>query len=65
MEGINMENYIVINGERHDVKRQQGVKCEACSLLGYCGHIASPCAFFAQGNWQAMKEIFFVLHSNS
>lgn len=60
-----MENYIVINGERHDLKRQQGVKCEGCSLLGYCLHMAYPCAFFAQNDWEAMKEIFFVLHSNS
>lgn len=59
-----MENYIVINGVRHDLKRQQGVKCEGCSLLGYCLGVAYLCAFFARNDWDAMKEIFFVLHSN-
>lgn len=60
-----MENYIVINGERHDLMRKKGVSCHECSLHGICTHAVLPCALFAQNDWDTMSEYYFVLHSNS
>lgn len=65
MEGINMENYIVINGVRHDLKKQKGVSCQDCSLFGHCSHTNMPCEIFAGNDWYAILDYYFVLHSNS
>ena len=62
---LSMENYIVINGKRHDLMRQKGISCHECSLNGYCCNAAIPCSFFAHNDWSAMSEYYFVLHSNS
>lgn len=60
-----MENYIVINGERHDVMRQKGVSCHECSLYGCCSHATIVCGIFAGNDWDAMSEYYFVKHQNS
>ena len=65
MEDIDMENYIVINGVRHDLMKREGVKCQECSLFSCCTYSMMPCVFFAQYDWDTIAEIYFVLHSNS
>lgn len=60
-----MKNYIVINGVRHDLMKRKGVTCQECSLFSCCPHHMMPCVFFAQNDWEAISENFFVLHSNS
>ena len=60
-----MENYIVINGVHHDLMRQKDVHCRECSLNDYCSRVSMPCSIFANHDWDAISDFYFVLHSNS
>lgn len=59
-----MNNYIVINGIRHDLMKRKGVRCQECSLYGYCTTSDMICAIFAKYNWDDMSDYYFVKHQN-
>lgn len=59
-----MENYIVINGVRHDLMKQEGITCRECSLFDKCSNMRMPCSIFAGETWDTLSEYYFVLHSN-
>ena len=59
-----MENYIVINGERHDLVVIKGWRCSACSLYEQCGFVKVICQIFDENPVTGYDGYHFIKHSN-
>lgn len=57
---INMENYVVINGERHDLVVIEGCECSDCSLYERCRKKSWICKYSTKIPSQDMTAIIFL-----
>lgn len=59
-----MENYVVINGERHDLVVIEGCQCKDCSLYERCRSNTWICEMFGENPVTAYGGYYFIKHSN-
>ena len=60
-----MENYVVINGERHDLVVIEGCECSDCSLYERCHENSWVCEIFDKNPVTGYFGYHFVKHSNN
>lgn len=60
-----MENYIVINGERHDLVITKGCECSNCSLYEQCLNISWICEVFDKNPVTGYDGYHFIKHPNN
>ena len=60
-----MENYVVINGERHDLVVIEGCDCGNCSIFKQCRMYYAVCEIFYKNPVTAYHGYHFVKHSNN
>lgn len=60
-----MENYIVINGERHDLVVIEGCVCWDCSLYKRCRGITWVCDVFDKNPVTGYDGYHFIKHQNN
>lgn len=61
----NMENYVVINGERHDLVITEGCECSNCSLYEQCLNISWICEIFDKNPVTGYDGYHFIKHQNN
>lgn len=59
-----MENYVVINGERHDLVVIEGCTCKECSLFERCFCKTWFCMLFEKNPFTEYDGYHFIKHSN-
>lgn len=57
-----MENYIVINGERHDLVAIEGCRCNECSLYQQCEFVKVICQIFDANPVTGYEGFHFIKH---
>lgn len=60
-----MENYIVFNGERHDLVAIEGCDCNDCSLYERCGEVSFICMLFDKNPVTGYDGYHFINHPNN
>lgn len=60
-----MENYVVINGERHDLIVIEGCGCKECSLNERCGRWYHFCRQFDKNPVTGYDGYHFIKHQNN
>ena len=64
-EMTDMENYVVINGERHDLVVIEGCECSDCSLYERCRSNPWICGVFDENPITGYSGYHFVKHQNN
>lgn len=59
-----MENYVVINGERHDLVVIEGCGCKVCSIYERCFCKTLFCMLFEENPVTGYDGYHFIKHSN-
>ena len=59
-----MENYVVINGERHDLVAIEGCGCRECSLSEKCVGKTWICTLFDQNPVTGYDGFHFIKHKS-
>ena len=59
-----MENYVVINGERHDLVVIEGCECSDCSLYKQCRMDYWICEIFDKNPVTGYDGYHFIKHQN-
>ena len=60
-----MENYVVINGERHDLVDIEGCGCNECSLYERCLYKTWFCMLFDKNPVTGYDGYHFIKHQNN
>lgn len=60
-----MENYVVINGERHDLVAIEGCDCNDCSLYEKCHEETLICMLFDKNPVTGYDGYHFIKHQNN
>lgn len=60
-----MKNYVVINGERHDLISIEGCGCGSCSLYERCGSRKWFCEVFDKNPVTGYDGYHFIKHPNN
>ena len=60
-----MGNYVVINGERHDLVAIEGCGCNDCSLNERCSWCYVVCRLFDKNPVTGYDGYHFIKHSNN
>ena len=61
----NMNNYVVINGERHDLVAIEGCGCNECSLYERCLYKTWFCMLFDKNPVTGYDGYHFINHPNN
>lgn len=64
-EMTDMENYVVINGERHDLVVIEGCECSDCSLYKQCRMDYWICEIFDKNPVTGYDGYHFIKHQNN
>lgn len=60
-----VENYVVINGERHDLVITEGCNCGDCSIFKQCRMYYEICKIFDKKTVTRYDGYHFNKHSNN
>ena len=60
-----MENYVVINGERHDLVVTEGCECSDCSIYERCRYGSWVCEVFDKNPVTGYDGYHFIKHQNN
>ena len=60
-----MENYVVFNGERHDLVAIEGCDCNDCSLYDKCHERKLICMLFDKNPVTGYDGYHFINHPNN